>query len=53
MTQAEQLQIFLDVATESVLAAGAVLKERWGKLIDIQEKSRPGDLVTRRIRGIR
>jgi len=46
MTQAEQLQIFLDVATESVLAAGAVLKERWGKLIDIQEKSRPGDLVT-------
>lgn len=46
MTQAEQLQIFLDVATESVLAAGAVLKERWGKLTDIQEKGRPGDLVT-------
>lgn len=46
MTQAEQLQIFLDVATESVLAAGAVLKERWGKLTDVQEKGRPGDLVT-------
>lgn len=48
MTQpsAEQLQVFLDVATESVLAAGAVLKERWGKLTDIQEKGRPGDLVT-------
>ena len=42
----EQLQIFLDVATESVLAAGAVLRERWGKLTDIQEKGRPGDLVT-------
>jgi myo-inositol-1(or 4)-monophosphatase len=48
MTQpaTEQLQIFLDVATESVMAAGAVLKERWGKLNDIQEKGRPGDLVT-------
>ncbi len=42
----EQLQIFLDVATESVLAAGAILKARWGKLEDIQEKGRPGDLVT-------
>ena len=39
MTQpAAELQIFLDAATESVLAAGAVLKERWGKLNDIQEK---------------
>jgi myo-inositol-1(or 4)-monophosphatase len=48
MTQpaTEQLQLFLDVATESVLAAGAVLKERWGKLNNIQEKGRPGDLVT-------
>ena len=42
----EQLQTFLDVATESVLAAGAVLKERWGKLNDVREKGRPGDLVT-------
>jgi myo-inositol-1(or 4)-monophosphatase len=48
MTQlaAKQLQIFLDIATESVLAAGAILKERWGKLNHIQEKGRPGDLVT-------
>ena len=46
MKPATELQIFLDVATESVLAAGAVLKERWGKLNDIQEKGRPGDLVT-------
>ena len=46
MTQpATELQIFLDVATESVLAAGAVLKEKWGKLNDIQEKGE-GDLVT-------
>jgi myo-inositol-1(or 4)-monophosphatase len=48
MTQpaTEQLQIFLDVATASVMAAGVVLKERWGKLNNIQEKGRPGDLVT-------
>ena len=46
MTQTEQLQIFLDVATESVLAAGTVLKERWGKLTNVREKGRPGDLVT-------
>ncbi|MEM6610755.1 MAG: inositol monophosphatase family protein [Cyanobacteria bacterium P01_C01_bin.72] len=47
MTQpaTDQLRIFLDVATESVMAAGAVLKERWGKLHDVEEK-RPGDLVT-------
>ena len=42
----QQLQIFLDVATESVLAAGAVLKDRWGKLNNIREKGRQGDLVT-------
>lgn len=41
-----QLQIFLDVATEAVLAAGAVLQTHWGKLQDIREKGRPGDLVT-------
>ncbi len=48
MTQptSEQLQIFLDVATESVLAAGAVLKDRWGKFNNVQEKGRQGDLVT-------
>ena len=42
----EQLQIFLDVATESVLAAGAVLKDRWGKFNNVREKGRQGDLVT-------
>lgn len=41
-----QLQIFLDVATEAVLAAGAVLQDYWGNLEAIEEKGRPGDLVT-------
>ncbi|CEJ44742.1 inositol monophosphatase family protein [Umezakia ovalisporum] len=41
------LQIFLDVATEAALAAGAVLQGYLGKLEDaITEKGRPGDLVT-------
>lgn len=42
----EQLQIFLDIATEAALAAGAILQKFWGKLAEIQEKGRPGDLVT-------
>ncbi len=42
----EQLQIFLDVATEAALAAGAVLQNYWGKLEGVEEKGRPGDLVT-------
>lgn len=42
-----ELQIFLDIATESALAAGAVLQGYLGKLEDsIVEKGRPGDLVT-------
>jgi len=41
------LQIFLDIATEAALAAGAVLQGYLGKLEDaIIEKGRPGDLVT-------
>lgn len=41
------LQIFLDVATEAALAAGAVLQGYLGKLEGaITEKGRPGDLVT-------
>jgi myo-inositol-1(or 4)-monophosphatase len=42
----KQLQIFLDVATEAALAGGAVLQSYWGNLDSIQEKGRPGDLVT-------
>jgi myo-inositol-1(or 4)-monophosphatase len=41
-----QLQIFLDVATEAALAAGAILQDYWGNLEAIEEKGRPGDLVT-------
>src|SRR4028119_2128507 len=43
---AEQLQIFLDVATEASMAAGAILQAYWGKLEAVEEKGRPGDLVT-------
>lgn len=42
----DQLQIFLDIATEAALAAGAVLQAYWGKLEAVEEKGRPGDLVT-------
>ena len=42
----QNLQNFLEVATESVLAAGAVLEDLYGKLKAIAEKGRPGDLVT-------
>lgn len=40
------LQISLDVATEAVLAAGTVLQDFFGKLDEVEEKGRPGDLVT-------
>ena len=43
---AEHLQIFLEIATEAALAAGAVLQSYWGNLDAITEKGRPGDLVT-------
>ncbi|MEO0520380.1 MAG: inositol monophosphatase family protein [Cyanobacteria bacterium P01_A01_bin.116] len=42
----EDLQRFLDVATEAASAGGAVLKHYWGNLSNIQQKGRPGDLVT-------
>lgn len=42
----EPLQLFLDIATEAALAGGAVLQSYWGKLESIQEKGRPGDLLT-------
>ena len=42
----EQLQIFLEIATEAALAAGAVLQGYLGKLDAVIEKGRPGDLVT-------
>jgi myo-inositol-1(or 4)-monophosphatase len=44
LTSSEQLQIFLEIATEAALAAGAVLQGYLG-LEEISEKG-PGDLVT-------
>lgn len=41
-----QLEIFLDIATEAALSAGAILQQYWGNLQEIREKGRPGDLVT-------
>ncbi len=41
-----QLQIFLDIATEAVLSAGVALQDYLGNLENIEEKGRPGDLVT-------
>lgn len=43
---AHHLATLLDVATEAAQAGGAVLHAYWGKLENIQEKGRPGDLVT-------
>jgi myo-inositol-1(or 4)-monophosphatase len=40
------LEGFLEIATEAALSAGAVLQSYWGKLNSVQEKGRPGDLVT-------
>ncbi|MCY7368625.1 MAG: inositol monophosphatase [Chamaesiphon sp.] len=42
----DRLATYLDVATAAALAAGAVLQACWGKLESIEEKGRPGDLVT-------
>lgn len=44
----EQLQIYLDVATEAAMAAGAILQAYWGKLEtgEVEEKGGPGNLVT-------
>ena len=41
-----ELEILLEVATETVMTAGVVLQDLWGKLEKIEEKGRPGDLVT-------
>ena len=41
-----QLQNLLDIATEAALAAGSILQTYLGKLEEIEEKGRPGDLLT-------
>ncbi|WP_448380218.1 inositol monophosphatase family protein [Gloeomargarita sp.] len=43
---ADELAIYLDIATEAAASGGAVLQKYWGKLGEIQEKGRSGDLVT-------
>jgi len=42
----QQLQVFLDIATEAVLSAGTILQDYWGNLEAIEEKGIAGDLVT-------
>jgi myo-inositol-1(or 4)-monophosphatase len=45
--QNDDLQVYLDIATEAVCAAGAILKSYWGKLKESDRtEKRPGDLVT-------
>ena len=41
-----ELEVLLGVATEAVMTAGVILQDLWGKLEEIQEKGRPGDLLT-------
>jgi myo-inositol-1(or 4)-monophosphatase len=41
-----ELQIFLDIASEAAVSAGAILKSHVGKIENIEEKSYIGDLVT-------
>ncbi|MDB9527215.1 inositol monophosphatase family protein [Oscillatoria sp. CS-180] len=42
----QDLQRYLEIATEAALAGGGVLQSYWGKLENIEQKGRPGDLVT-------
>ncbi len=42
----DDLQRFLDVATEAACAGGAALQHYWGNLANVRQKGRPGDLVT-------
>ncbi len=42
----KELETFLDVATEAVMTAGIILENLVGQLEKIEEKGRPGDLVT-------
>ena len=46
MNPNQQYHSFLEVATEAAMAGGAILEKYWGKLESVQEKERPGDLVT-------
>ena len=41
-----ELKEYLEIAIDAAQAAGEILQGYWGKLHKIQEKGRPGDLVT-------
>ena len=46
LPETKELQILLDVATEAAMTAGVILENLVDKLEQIEEKGRPGDLVT-------
>ncbi|MEO1211470.1 MAG: inositol monophosphatase family protein [Cyanobacteria bacterium J06638_20] len=46
MTSSQDLQPFLDIATEAALAAGAILRSHFGNLKSIEKKGASGNLVT-------
>ncbi|HEY9826029.1 MAG TPA: inositol monophosphatase family protein [Stenomitos sp.] len=46
VVDASELESYLDVATEAALSAGAILQASLGNIEKVQEKGRPGDLVT-------
>lgn len=42
----DELEQYLDIATEAATAAGAIILSNWGQVNKITEKGRSGDLVT-------
>ncbi len=46
LNSSDQLQTWLEIATEAALAAGEIINFHRGRLGDIENKGRPGDLVT-------
>jgi myo-inositol-1(or 4)-monophosphatase len=42
----QQLQEFLQIATDAAIAGGEILRKHWGKLKSVEEKSSSSDLVT-------
>ena len=46
MNQPNSIEKLLDTALLAALAGGKILKQYWGKQLDIEEKGRIGDLVT-------
>ena len=42
----KELEDFLTSALEAAFGAGKILRQYWGNLSQIEEKTHPGDLVT-------